>query len=137
MPEQDDVRADRAADAPGHQPQVAAPRGHHRQRRDRERDRRHQPEPRHHHVHVDIAGAPDGAARGVEQTKAIEDVAGRGRERDHGKVPAERRCHRAPCRVVETRPVAEHPEPDAEPRLREQHDERDEEDPVHNRLEQR
>ena len=39
--EQDDVRPDRAADAPGHQPQVAAPRGHHRQRRDRERDRRH------------------------------------------------------------------------------------------------
>ena len=84
-----------------------------------------------------IARAPDGAARGVEQAEAIEDVAGGGSKRDRGEVPAERRRCRCARRVVEPRPVAEHPEPDPEPRLGEQHDERDEEDPAHDRLDQR
>ena len=83
--QQDDVRADRCADAPCHQPQVAPPCRHHRKRRDHERDRGHHPKRRHHHLHAHIAGAPDGAARRVEQAEAIEDVAGRGSKRDHDK----------------------------------------------------
>ena len=47
-----------------------------------ERDRCHQPKRRHHHVHVHVARAPDGAARGVEQAEAIEDVAGGRSKRD-------------------------------------------------------
>ena len=113
--QQDDVRADRAANTPDYQPQVAAPHGHHRQRRDRECDRGHQPERRHHHVHLDIAGTPDGALRGVEQPEAIEDVSGGLRERQCGEVAAERHRRRAPRRVVEPPPIAEHPSPTPSP----------------------
>ena len=137
-PKQDDVRPDRAAHAPCHEPQVAAPCRHHCKRRHPNAIAAISQSVGITTCTSTIARAPDGAAR-----RRRAGGSDRGYSQRTPQAPARRGCTRPPDavaalrRVVEPRPVAEDPEPEREPRLGEQQHERDIEDPMHDRIEQR